>query len=367
MLRTRSEAVAEALDRKQLQPELKFREAALRDSESQNRVEAQKADARYAQPLNLPGMIGDSAPMLRVYEQVRQAALTESSVVVCGESGTGKELVASALHSLSPRASGPFVDVNTAAIPQALIESELFGHVRGAFTGAIADRMGCFEAAHGGTIFIDEIGELELASQAKLLRTLETRRVRRVGSCNDSLVDTRVVAATNRQLEEMIEEGTFREDLYFRLNVVAIYLPPLRDRKSDIPVLIEHFLRNLCARMNRVVPRMHGLLMEHLIAQEWRGNVRQLRNCIESMLVMSSSRELTTADLPCRADRLKRADRHVRVPDGLTLAELEKLAIKQALARSSGVRERAAQSLGISVRTLQRKLRAWRSERTLSE
>lgn len=304
-------------------------------------------------------MVGDSEPMQRVYEQIRRAAPCDGSVVISGESGTGKELVAAALHELSPRSKGPFIDVNTAAIPQTLVESELFGHVKGSFTGAIGDRIGCFEAADGGTLFIDEIGELELSSQAKLLRTLETHRVRRVGGCEDHLIDARVVAATNRRLEEMITEGTFRRDLYYRLNVITIFLPPLRDRRTDIPLLVTHFLQQIAARMGRDVPTVDSALMDFLVNHAWPGNVRQLRNCLESMVVMSANGRLTQDDLPRRLFLLMEPNQRVQIPVDLSLDDLERIAIEQALTYFNDDRIRAAKSLGISVRTLQRKLRQW--------
>ena len=304
-------------------------------------------------------MIGRSEAMLRIYDQIRQAAVADCSVVISGESGTGKELVAAALHALGPRASGPFVDVNTAAIPPTLVESELFGHVKGSFTGATADRTGCFEAANGGTLFIDEIGELELTSQAKLLRTLETHRIKRVGGCDDTVVDARVVAATNRRLEDMIEEGTFRRDLYYRLNVVTIFLPPLRDRRSDIPLLIDHFLTQLATNANRDIPELDESLIEYLISHPWPGNVRQLRNCLESMVVMSHNHRLTLDDLPRRLFLQKSKARPVQIPHGMPLEEIERCAIEQALNHFNDDRKRAAESLGISLRTIQRKLSQW--------
>ncbi|MGN6136967.1 MAG: sigma-54 interaction domain-containing protein [Aureliella sp.] len=305
------------------------------------------------------GMIGRSQPMLRIFDQIRRAARSGSCVVISGESGTGKELVASALHKLSDRSAGPFVDVNIAAVPENLIESELFGHVKGAFTSAMADRMGCFEAAHGGTLFIDEIGELQLHSQAKLLRTLETLRVRRVGACEDRQVDTRVIAATNRRLEEMVLDGKFRQDLYFRLNVMTIYLPPLRERSADIPLLVDHLLAMLCQRMRRAVPEVDRRLLSYLEQHDWPGNVRQLKNCLESMLVMSPASRLTMEDLPPRLFLIQRRGKQAQIPVGMTLEKIERAAIEGALIHFNGDRRRAARSLGVSVRTLQRKLRLW--------
>lgn len=298
--------------------------------------------------------------MLEVFEQVRRAAPADCTVVISGESGTGKELVAAALHALSGRASGPFVDVNTAAIPENLVESELFGHTRGAYTGATADRVGRFEAANGGTLFIDEIGDFPLASQTKLLRALETRRITPVGASQDRSVDVRVIAATHCPLEEMVQDGRFRSDLYFRLSVVTIFLPPLRERKSDIPLLVDYFMRRLAEGLRREIPALDPALQDFLTQHDWPGNVRQLRNCLESMLVLAQGNVLTMDDLPKRLFLHKPSPCEIRIPAGTTLEQLERVAIEQALDRCSDDRTAAARSLGISVRTLQRKLKQWR-------
>lgn len=307
-------------------------------------------------------MIGQSAPMLRVFEQIRKAAASDCTVVISGESGTGKELVAAALHALSPRADKPFIDVNTAAIPETLVESELFGHVKGAFTGATVDRIGRFEAADGGTLFIDEIGDFPMTSQTKLLRTLETRRITPVGASKDRAVDVRMIAATNCPLEEMIANGKFREDLYYRLNVVTIFLPPLRERRSDIPLLVEHFLKQLAESTKCDVPEIDPPLMMFLVEHDWRGNVRQLRNCLESMLVLCDGQLLTLDDLPRRIFLQKSQPSQIRIPTDMKLEQVERHVIEQALDHFQQDRGRAARSLGISVRTLQRKLKRWGSE-----
>lgn len=307
------------------------------------------------------GMVGRSAPMLRVFDQIRRAAKSESSVVVSGESGTGKELVAMALHALSNRRNGPFIDISTAAIPEDLVESEFFGHIKGAAAYAMTDRIGCFEAAHGGTLFIDEIGELVMRSQVKLLRTLETLRVRRIGACDDCTIDTRVVAATNRRLEEMVLDGRFRQDLYFRLNVMTIYLPPLRERPSDIPLLVDYLLAKLCQRMQRSIPEVDPELMSYLERYDWPGNVRQLKNCLESMLVMGANC-LKIEHLPRRLVLITGQAKPPQIPIGMTLEKIERVAIEGALNYFDDDRRRAARSLGISVRTLQRKLRLWTSQ-----
>ena len=314
---------------------------------------------RLHERLGFENIIGKSKIMLDVFDQARRAALVDSTVLVTGESGTGKELIAEAIHQNSPRRAGAFVTVNMAAVPDNLVESELFGHVKGAFTGATTERQGRFEAANGGTIFIDEIGDFALTSQAKLLRVLENRCVTPIGSNDDSEVDVRVVAATSRNLEKMVEEGEFREDLYYRLNVVTIQLPTLRERRDDIPLLVEHFLNQLCAATGRTDIGIEPELMRFFQTYPWPGNVRQLRNCLESMVVLARDDTLTTEDLPATIDEGSDTKEGVDIPSGTTLHELERTAVEQALAEFHGNRTHAAESLGISVRTLQRKLKAW--------
>jgi transcriptional regulator with PAS, ATPase and Fis domain len=247
-----------------------------------------------------------------------------------------------------------------AAVPETLIESELFGHVKGAFTGAANDRAGRFEGADRGTLFIDEIGDLRLTSQAKLLRVLEEQQITPVGGNKSFEVDVRVIAATNKDLEKMVTDGEFREDLYYRLNVVTICLPPLRERREDIPLLTDYFLRELCRRYDTPVPDLAEGLKAFLLDYEWPGNIRQLRNCIESMVILADSRCLTVDHLPdIVRDAPTVASGEVEIPSDLTLEELEKAAILQSLERSNGNRTHAAQVLDISVRTLQRKLKRW--------
>ncbi len=305
-------------------------------------------------------LIGRSPMMLAVVDQARRAAQTDSVVLILGESGTGKELLASAIHHHSPRRTGPYLTVNIAAVPETLVESELLGHVRGAFTGAAYDREGRFAAADGGTLFIDEIGDCELSVQAKLLRVLETRRFTPVGGNTERKADVRVVAATSRNLRQKVAEGEFREDLYYRLNVISLRLPPLRERRDDIPLLIEAFLDEFCAGSRKPRARLTPELHEYLLAHAWPGNVRQLRNAIESMVVLASSEALTLADLP---EHLRSTPAQLPepppVPRDARLDQLEKAAILDALERSDGNRTHAAASLGISVRTLQRKLKSW--------
>jgi two-component system, NtrC family, response regulator HydG len=301
-------------------------------------------------------IVGNSAPMREVCERVRRAALVDSTVLLTGESGTGKELFAEAIHYNSPRRDGPFVTVNMAAVPESLVESELFGHVKGSFTGASDSRIGKYEAANGGTLFIDEIGDFAGPSQAKLLRVLENHRVTPVGSNEEREVDVRVVAATSRNLDEMVALGKFRADLYFRLDVIHLHIPPLRERRDGIPLLIGHFLNEFSKAMDRPAPTIEPELMEALVNHDWPGNVRQLKNCLESMFVLADGDVLRLKDLPMSArSRPRRV--MTAVPGDMPLHELERAAIENALREHDGNRTYAAKALRISVRTLQRKLK----------
>jgi DNA-binding NtrC family response regulator len=318
---------------------------------------------RLDQKFGLDQIVGQSKQMRDVFEKIRRAAPVDSTVLILGESGTGKELVAQALHHNSPRKKGPFVAVNCAAVPATLVESELFGHVRGAFTGATDRRIGRFEQADGGTLFIDEIGDFELGLQAKLLRVLETLTLTPVGGHEDRKVNVRVIAATSRDIRKMVEQGTFREDLYYRLNVVSITLPPLRERVDDIPLLLEHFLKEIADNKHTAPKRVSPEVMRRLVAYRWPGNVRDLRNALESMMVLAEGELLTERDLPERiAEGMKEGGQPREIPTGLTMDELEKLAIMKALDECGGNRTHAAGRLKISVRTLQRKLQHYQLE-----
>ncbi len=305
-------------------------------------------------------IIGRSPAMLEVFDRIRRAALAESTILVTGESGTGKELVAQSIHAHSNRKGGPFVAVNMAAVPQSLVESELFGHIKGAFTGATSNRVGRFQAADGGTLFIDEIGDFALESQAKLLRVLENRVITPVGGNTEVTCNTRVVAATSRDLQDLCTREQFREDLYYRLSVVRIHLPSLRQRRADIPLLVNHLLTQLCETNARPMMQPDEELMMFLQDFPWPGNVRQLANCLESMVVMAKDTQLGVEDVP---PHIKSPDHtpedSPQIPAGATIADLEKQAVQQALDRHDGNKTRAAESLGISVRTLQRKLKSW--------
>jgi DNA-binding NtrC family response regulator len=317
-------------------------------------LETESAKKQHDQQSALDMLVGVSQQMKWVHARIQRAARVGSTVLILGENGTGKELVARALHSNSPRSENSFVPVNVAAVPAGLVESELFGHVRGAFTGATDRRMGRFEQANEGTLFIDEIGDFNVALQPKLLRVLESLSVTPVGGNEEINVDVRVIAATSRDIEKMVHDGTFREDLYYRLNVVKINLPPLRERMEDIPVLAEHFVRQIVALRQPVGRKISPQVMQRLVHYRWPGNVRELKNTLESMLVLADSEMLTEQDLPEHI--LHGASEAKNMPVGLTIGEVEKRAIMRALESCRDNRTRAAEQLGISVRTLQRKL-----------
>src|SRR4051812_18824656 len=318
---------------------------------------------RLDQKFGLDAIIGQSKPMKEVFAKIQRAAPVDCTVLILGENGTGKELVAQALHHNSPRKKGPFVAVNCAAVPATLVESELFGHVRGAFTGATDRRMGRFEQADGGTLFIDEIGDFDLGLQAKLLRVLETLTFTPVGGYEDKKVNVRVLTATSRDIDRMVVEGKFREDLFYRLKVVTITLPSRRERTDDIPLLTEPFLREISEQNHTPQRKTDPTVKRRFMGYRWPGNVRQLRHTLESMMVLADGDMLTERDLPEEiAEGSLAGIPNKDLPTGMTMEELEKLAIQKALEQSGGKRTRAAESLGISVRTLQRKLRQYQME-----
>lgn len=309
----------------------------------------------------LENMIGSSEPMQRVFQLIRRAAPSTATVLIQGPNGSGKELVAHALHKLSPRANGPFVAVNCGAIPENLIESELFGHEKGSFTGAYALHVGSFEAANHGTIFLDEVGDLPLSMQVKLLRALENRSFQRVGGAETIHVDIRIVAATNKDLKAAVAQGTFREDLYYRLNVVDIHVPALKERRGDIPLLVMHFLRQIAQANNSPVTGVTPAAMKLLEAYDWPGNVRELRNAVEKMIVLASGTQLDVADVPEQMQATAGAATVTLAASG-TLDETEKAKILAVLKDNKGNRSEAARVLGISRRTLYRKLDKYAEE-----
>lgn len=277
--------------------------SALIQENEQLRAELDERDAP------LEGLIGQSEPMKALTHLIKRVSPSKTPILILGESGTGKEMVAQAIHRLSPRAQGPFVVINCAAIPEHLFESELFGHVKGAFTGANERRMGLFQAADGGTLFLDEIGEMPLSMQAKVLRAIQFMRVKAVGATEERAVDIRILAATNRSLSEDVQRGLFREDLYYRLNVIPIMIPPLRERSSDVPLLVEHFLQLLAADQGRALPRVSPEVMTQLLSAPLLGNVRELKNLVERALALSNGHELTMRDFMLLSDlKSQRAD-----------------------------------------------------------
>ncbi len=321
----------------------------------------QQLDKRYG----FESIIGHSAPMERLFEQMQLVAPTRSTVLVVGESGTGKELVAAAIHRASPRRNERFLAINCGAIPPDILESELFGHERGSFTGAIARKIGKFELAHRGTLFLDEISELYPELQVKLLRVLEERQIMRVGGGEVIPVDFRLLAATNRDLERVVAEGKFREDLYYRLKVVTLRIPPLRERPEDVPLLAEHFLALFAEEHGKPPKRLAPEALELLARFPWPGNVRQLKNVIESVVVFHQGEVVEPGDLPAEvrdAATVSAAGGRVQSAVGgtRTMEEIERQAILETLARTGGHRAKAADLLGIGLRTLQRKLKEYK-------
>lgn len=306
----------------------------------------------------LSGIIGQDPKMTRVLDAIRQIAPTQASVLILGESGTGKEMVARAIHQHSSRADQAFVALNCGGMSEGTIESELFGHTKGAYTGAVQDREGKFEYANGGTLFLDEVGEMPLTTQVKLLRVLEERAVTRLGANQPRPVDVRLVAATNARLLEKVAEGQFREDLYFRLKVVTIELPPLRERKGDIKLLVNHFLEHFANLHHKDVESIDREAMVEMVHYDWKGNVRELRNAIEAMVVRAQGNILTQQDLPPEIwAPVRVSEDNWGFLAGKTAQEVEKEHIRVTLGMTDGNRVKAAQALGISERTLYRKIR----------
>ena len=308
------------------------------------------------------GLIGASPPMRRVLELVQKVAPSKASVVITGQSGTGKEMVARAIHKLSDRRDKPFIGINCSAIPASLMESELFGHERGAFTGADQRRLGCWELAEGGTLFLDEIGEIPLELQSKFLRVLEEQKLRRLGGKSEISVDVRVISATNRDLKEEIKAQRFREDLYFRLNVFNLELPPLKERREDIPVLTQHFLDKFSREGGKRIHSLSPAALQLLADYAWPGNIRELRNTLERAVILCSNGAIDVADLPpdlARGGGGPSDSAFLRLPLGLPLREVEKEYVMANLAKLLGNKARTAQVLGISEKTLYNKLHRW--------
>ena len=307
-------------------------------------------------------IVGTSTPMRALFDTLVQVAPSRASILVTGESGTGKELVAAAIHQLSPRASGPFVKLHCGALAETILESELFGHERGAYTGAAGRRDGRFQQADGGTIFFDEIGDISPSTQIKLLRFLQEREFERVGGNETIKVDVRVVAATNSDLRAKVAAGTFREDLMYRLNVVSLEVPPLRERAGDVTLLAAHFLDKFCTENDRSIGGFTTDAVDRMLAYDWPGNVRELENAIERAVVVCKGDDIDTSDLPAELRTAVVALPTRPAVPGATLAEIERHAILATLERTGGCTSRAAAMLGISARTIQKRLRAYRED-----
>ena len=331
------------------------------------RSEVRELQQRLVERHRLEGIIGESGRMQEVLALVKRVAPSNATVLIRGESGTGKELIARAIHHNSRRASGPLVSLNCAALPEQLLESELFGHERGAFTGAVAQRKGRFESADGGSIFLDEIGDLSPTLQVKLLRVLQEREFERVGGTRTIAVDVRVLAATHRDLEQAMRDESFREDLYYRLNVVAIQIPPLRERREDIPLLLDHFLRKFAGKNRRDVSGVTAAARDALLKYDYPGNVRELENLVERAVLLCRGQVIDLEDLPATARPGQRSAGEP-LPKDLpgVLADIERQAIESALERSGGIQTQAAEALGISERVLRYKMKKYGLEGRLS-
>jgi two-component system, NtrC family, response regulator PilR len=309
----------------------------------------------------IPTIVGKTARMQEIFGLVRQVAPTRANILITGESGTGKELIARAIHNLSDRREAPFVAVNCGAIPENLLESELFGHVKGSFTGASANKPGLFEVANGGTIFLDEIGDMDLLLQVKVLRAIQQRAFQRVGGTSEIRVDVRIVASTNRRLEQEVREGRFREDLFYRLNVIEISLPPLRERVEDLPQLIHHFMEKFSQELGKDVRELEPEVLPALEAYAFPGNVRELENIVERAVTLARTSRITLECLPATVRRPAETGPEKRIPaDGVALdmllAAYETSLIQEALQRAGGVKKRAAALLGVTFRSLRYRL-----------
>lgn len=305
-------------------------------------------------------LVGISPEIQLVRQTIKTIAPSDASVFIWGESGSGKELVARALHAESRRSAQPFIAVNCAALPRDILENELFGHERGAFTGALSQKPGCFEMANGGTLFLDEIGEMSTATQGKLLRVLESQTFRRLGGKNEIQVDVRIVAATNRELKDALEEGTLRGDLYYRLSVVEMELPALRNRRDDILPLAKHFLQIFTFKYGKDIKGFSGEYLQALQSHQWPGNVRELRNTIERAVVVCPGDIISTNDLPAKITKTQQELTHISIPIGCSVEEAEKKLILETLASVGNNKAKAARILGVSRKTLHNKLNSFK-------
>ncbi len=311
-----------------------------------------------AESVSFGNIVGKSPAMMQVFDIIQRATPLNTTVLIQGESGTGKDLVARHIHFNGPRKDKPFIVVNCAAIPESLVESELFGHEKGAFTGAEASRPGKFEAAHQGTIFLDEIGDMRAGSQAKLLRVLQDGTVERIGSTHGRKVDVRVIAATNRDLKALVDSGEFRRDLYYRLDVLPIFLPPLRERLEDLPLLVAHLRKKISEKLGKPAPTVAPEVLEAMRRYSWPGNVRELENVVEQMMILCDKDILTTRELPERfRQNAPQLSRFVLPPEGIIMEDLEQDLIRQAMERANGRIVEAAKLLGLSYKTLQYRLK----------
>ena len=332
---------------------LQTRELVLQHRELVEQMQSEKA---------FEHIIGKSAAMEHVFEMVRKVAPSRASVLITGESGVGKELIASAIHQLSPRKQQNYIKVHCAALAESLLESELFGHEKGAYTGAVSQKRGRFELADGGSIFLDEIGEINQTLQIKILRVLQEKQFERVGGEKTITVDTRLITATNRDLEAEVAKGTFRNDLYYRLNVVHIHVPPLRERKEDIPLMIAAFVQEFAAENGKQISSIEPKARAALYAYEWPGNIRQLRNCLESAVVMSSDATIRFSDLP---EPVRNAEQStaISIQIGSTMKEAERQIILETLSAYNANKSKTADVLGIGRKTLHRKLEEYALEK----
>ncbi len=332
----------------------------VRASEMHNRRASRALDARLDAPASQAGIVGDTRAVRELRRTVETLASSDASAIITGESGTGKDVVARAIHALSSRRGKPFVAVNAAAIPEGLVESEVFGHEQGAFTGAVRARPGCFEMAEGGTLFLDEIADMPLVLQPKLLRVLEDGRARRLGGGRDIRFDVRVLAATNRSAAQAIRDGRLREDLFYRLNVFEINIPPLRERAEDIPLLAQHFVREFGRKHQMRIEGVSATALQLLESHPWPGNVRELRNVIERAVIVARNGWLERRHLPPYLQALRSGSAStLTLPAGTTMAEAERRLILQTLDRVGDNKAEAARQLGLDVKTIRNKLRSY--------